>query len=75
MNAGRVEGPSPAAELALDGEGIVSVLEADLAEGDRLTSLLAIAYPQQHGVAVEVFGAMTSDVGQVDAGVSSPVRS
>ena len=47
---------------------MVAVLEADFAEGDRLTSLFAIAYPQQHGVAIEVLRAMTSDVGQVDAG-------
>ena len=50
----RFDGSSPAAELALDGEGVVSVLKADFAKGDRLTSLLAIAYPQQHGVAGEL---------------------
>ena len=35
----RFEGSGPAAELALDGEGVVSVFKADFAEGNRLTSL------------------------------------
>lgn len=64
----RLKGSDPAAELALDGEGVVSILKADYAEGDRLTSLFAIAYPQQHGVTVKVLGLVSCDVCQIDAG-------
>jgi hypothetical protein len=41
----RFRGSGPAVELAFDREGEVSVLKADFAEGDRLSSLVAIAYP------------------------------
>lgn len=63
-----MKGFGPATELAFDGERVVSILKADFAEGDRLTSLLAIAYPQQHGVAVKVLWFVTCNVCQINAG-------
>ena len=63
-----MKGSGPTVKLAFDGERVVSILKADFAEGDRLTSLLAIAYPQQHGVAVKVLWLVSRDVCQIDAG-------
>jgi hypothetical protein len=63
-----LKGFGPTAELALNGEGVVPVLKANIAEGDRLTSLLAIAYPQQHGIALKVLPAVSRDDCHVNSG-------
>jgi hypothetical protein len=73
LNNSRFDGSGPTAELAAYGEGVVAVLEANLAEVDRLTSLLVIAYPQQHGFAVKVIRLTMGNDCQINAGVGEHI--
>lgn len=44
----------PSTKRAADGEGFVSVIEADFDVGERLTGGLENGEPEEHGLAVEV---------------------